>query len=50
MIYRAIERLELLGLMQMAGEQYTSYGPARSLVKATPTGRRAARAWPRKLG
>jgi len=38
-------RLERLGLVQMAGEQPTSQGPARSLVKATRAGRTAARGW-----
>ena len=43
--YAAIARLERLGLVQMAGEQPTSQGPARSLVKATRAGRTAARGW-----
>ena len=38
-------RLERLGLVQLAGEQRTSQGPARSLVKATPAGQTAARKW-----
>ena len=38
-------RLEWLGLVQMAGEQRTSQGPARSLVEATRAGRTAARGW-----
>jgi PadR family transcriptional regulator AphA len=44
-IYRAIRRLEWLGLVQLAGQQHTDSGPARSLVKATRSGRRAARVW-----
>lgn len=47
-IYRALLRLEQLDLVQMAGEQQTHTGPARSLVKATRAGRSAARAWLRK--
>ncbi len=38
-------RLERLGLVQMAGEQPTSQGPARWLIKATRAGRTAAREW-----
>jgi DNA-binding PadR family transcriptional regulator len=44
-VYAAMGRLERLGLVQMAGEQHTSQGPARSLVKATPAGQTAARRW-----
>jgi PadR family transcriptional regulator AphA len=44
-VYAAMARLERLGLVQMAGEQPTSQGPARSLVKATRAGRTAARGW-----
>jgi DNA-binding PadR family transcriptional regulator len=44
-IYRAMQRLELLGLVRTAGEQDSSRGPVRSLSKATPAGRRAAEAW-----
>jgi len=44
-IYRAMERLELLGLVRTAGEQSSSVGPVRSLVKATAAGRAAAGAW-----
>jgi PadR family transcriptional regulator AphA len=47
-VYAAIQRLERLGLVQMAGEQHTSQGPARSPVKATRAGQRAARGWLRK--
>ena len=38
--YGAMQRLERLGLVQMAGEQHTTLGPARSLVKATRTAAR----------
>jgi len=44
-VYAAMARLERLGLVQMTGEQRTSQGPARSLVKATRAGRTAARGW-----
>ena len=44
-VYAAMARLERLSLVQMAGEQRTSQGPARSLVEATRTGRTAARGW-----
>jgi DNA-binding PadR family transcriptional regulator len=44
-IYRAMQRLEMFGLVRTAGEQDSSRGPARSLSKATPAGRRAAEAW-----
>jgi len=44
-IYRAIRRLEWLGLVQLAGQQHTDSGPDRSLVKATRAGRSAARVW-----
>jgi DNA-binding PadR family transcriptional regulator len=44
-IYRALLRLEQLGLVQMAGAQHTSLGPDRSLIEATRAGRAAARAW-----
>lgn len=44
-IYRAMHRLELLGLVRTLGEQPTVHGPVRSLVEATPAGRGAAGAW-----
>jgi DNA-binding PadR family transcriptional regulator len=44
-VYPAMQRLEKLGLVQLAGEQHTSQGPARSLVKATPAGQAAAGEW-----
>jgi DNA-binding PadR family transcriptional regulator len=44
-VYVALQRLERLGLIRIAGEQRTSQGPARSLLEATPAGRAAARAW-----
>jgi DNA-binding PadR family transcriptional regulator len=47
-VYAAMQRLERLGLVEMAGEQRTSQGPARSLAEATRAGQAAARAWLRK--
>ena len=44
-VYGAMRRLERLGLVQMAGQQHTSQGPARSLVKATRAGQTAAKRW-----
>jgi DNA-binding PadR family transcriptional regulator len=44
-IYRALQRLELLGLVQTAEHQATSQGPVRSLIDATEAGRRAAADW-----
>jgi DNA-binding PadR family transcriptional regulator len=37
-VYAAMQRLATLGLVQLAGQQHTSQGPARSLVKAIPAG------------
>ena len=44
-IYRAIPRLERLGLVRATGQQHSEDGPARWMVTATPAGRRAARVW-----
>jgi DNA-binding PadR family transcriptional regulator len=44
-IYRALQRLEQLGLVRTAEQQASSQGPVRSLVDATPAGREAAGAW-----
>jgi DNA-binding PadR family transcriptional regulator len=44
-VYRAVQRLELLGLIRTTGKEQTSQGPARSLLKATPAGRAAVRGW-----
>src|SRR5262252_5306168 len=44
-IYRALQRLEALGLTRTVGEQRTSLGPVRSLYEATPAGQAAATAW-----
>ena len=47
-IYRAVLRLERLGLVQVAGRQHTSQGPDRLLVTATQSGCMAARWWLRQ--
>jgi DNA-binding PadR family transcriptional regulator len=45
-VYLAVQRLELLGLIRMAGRQQSIHGgPVRSLLAATPAGRAAAQAW-----
>ncbi|MGH3159350.1 MAG: PadR family transcriptional regulator [Streptosporangiaceae bacterium] len=44
-VYRAIERLESLGLVQTVGREPSRQGPIRSLLEATPAGRTAAKAW-----
>jgi DNA-binding PadR family transcriptional regulator len=44
-VYRSLQRLEALGLIQTIGEQRTSQGPVRSLYQATPAGQAAAWAW-----
>jgi PadR family transcriptional regulator AphA len=44
-IYRALQRLELLGLVQIAEQQSSSQGPVRSLIDATCAGRKAAGDW-----
>lgn len=44
-IYRALQRLEALGLIRTVGEQRTSQGPVRSFFEATPAGEAAAGAW-----
>jgi DNA-binding PadR family transcriptional regulator len=44
-IYRALQRLEDLGLIELVELQPSTEGPVRSLVEATPPGRDAARAW-----
>src|SRR5215469_6772589 len=44
-VYRALQRLEHLGLVRTSEHQASSQGPVRSLVDATPAGRRAAAGW-----
>jgi DNA-binding PadR family transcriptional regulator len=47
-VYRSLQRLEMLGLVVTAEVQPSSTGPARSLIAATSTGRPAAAAWLRQ--
>lgn len=44
-IYRALQRLEMLGLVRTAQQQASSQGPVRSLIDATASGRKAASGW-----
>src|SRR6201981_2829833 len=44
-VYRALQRLEPLGLIRTGGEQRTRQGPGRSAFPAPPAGDAAARAW-----
>jgi DNA-binding PadR family transcriptional regulator len=44
-VYRAVERLEHLGLIRTTGHEPSNLGPVRSLVKVTPQGRYAAKSW-----
>ena len=44
-IYRSLQRLEVLGLIRTVGEQRTNQGPVRSPYQATPAGEAAAAAW-----
>jgi DNA-binding PadR family transcriptional regulator len=44
-VYRALQRLEQLGLVQTTEQQPSNQGPVRSLVAPTPAGRKAATAW-----
>jgi PadR family transcriptional regulator AphA len=44
-VYRALQRLEHLGLIRTVGEQRTSLGPVRSLCEVTPAGSMAAQVW-----
>src|SRR2546430_12961419 len=44
-IYRALQRLEALGLIRTVETQRSSQGPVRSLCEATPAGQAAAAAW-----
>ena len=49
-VYRAVQRLEQLGLIVASDKQPTSQGPARVPLRATPEGRQAAEAWLREPG
>ena len=44
-VYRALQRLEVLGLIRTVGEQRTSQGPVRSLYQVAPAGEAAVAAW-----
>jgi PadR family transcriptional regulator AphA len=44
-VYRDLQRLELLGLIRTTREQQTRQGPARWVLEVTPAGQAAARAW-----
>ena len=44
-VYRALQRLEYLGLVRTTEQQPSSHGPIRSLVDATQAGREAATSW-----
>ena len=44
-IYRALQRLEVLGLVKTIEQQASSQGPVRSLVDASKAGRAAASGW-----
>jgi len=47
-VYRAVQRLERLGLITAEGKQHTSQGPPRALLSATPEGHLAAQGWLRQ--
>jgi DNA-binding PadR family transcriptional regulator len=44
-VYRALQRLEQLGLVRTTGQQPSTQGPVRSLVDAASSGRKLASAW-----
>lgn len=44
-VYRALQRLEQLGLVESAAQEPSTQGPARSPVSVTRAGRRLAIAW-----
>jgi DNA-binding PadR family transcriptional regulator len=44
-VYRALQRLEQVGLVRTTERQASSQGPVRSLIDATPAGRDAAAGW-----
>src|SRR5262245_57447808 len=45
LVYQAISTLEERGLVERSGTQESAVGPARTLVKVTPAGRRALSRW-----
>lgn len=44
-VYRAMDRLELLGYIRTIGKEHSRLGPEKSLSEATQDGQRAAKAW-----
>jgi PadR family transcriptional regulator AphA len=47
-VYRAVQRLQRLGLITAEGRQYSRQGPPRSRLHATPEGHRAVQDWLRQ--
>lgn len=47
-VYRAVPRLEHLGLITISGKQHSRLGPDRAQLQATPEGRQAAEGWLRQ--
>lgn len=47
-VYRAVQRLERLGLIAAEDKQHSRLGPPRSRLSATPEGHRAADGWLRQ--
>jgi DNA-binding PadR family transcriptional regulator len=45
LVYRALETLGERGLVRAEGEEPGTRGPRRTIVRATPAGRRRVRAW-----
>jgi PadR family transcriptional regulator AphA len=48
LVYRALETLGERGLVRAEGEEPGARGPRRTIVRATPAGRRRVRAWLRR--
>jgi len=48
LVYRAIETLTAMGLVRAAGTVPSSSGPQRTVLEATPAGRRALTRWLRE--
>ena len=44
-VYRALQRLEHLGMVRTAEQQASNQGPVRSLIDTTQAGQEAATAW-----
>jgi PadR family transcriptional regulator AphA len=47
-VYRAVQRLERLGLIAAEDKQYSRLGPPKARLSATPEGHRAAQGWLRQ--